>query len=41
VAAPLRAEHPRCANSAKALDEMQAKGITVIEEMDIAKIKGM
>ena len=27
--------------SAKALDEMQAKGITVIEDLDIAKIKGM
>ena len=27
--------------SVKALDEIQAKGITVIEELDIAKIKGM
>ena len=27
--------------SAKALDEMKAKGITVIEDLDIAKIKGM
>ena len=27
--------------SLKALDEMQAKGITVIEDLDIAKIKGM
>jgi len=27
--------------SAKALDEMKAKGITVIEDLDIAKLKGM
>jgi len=27
--------------SAKALDEMKAKGITVIESLDIAKLKGM
>jgi nicotinamidase/pyrazinamidase len=27
--------------SAKALDEMKAKGITVIEDLDIAKIKEM
>jgi len=27
--------------SAKALDEMKAKGVTVIESLDIAKIKGM
>jgi len=27
--------------SAKALDEMKAKGITVIEDLDVAKLKGM
>jgi hypothetical protein len=27
--------------SAKALDEMKAKGITVIEDLDLAKMKGM
>jgi nicotinamidase/pyrazinamidase len=27
--------------SAKALDEMKAKGITVVEDLDIAKLKGM
>ncbi len=27
--------------SAKALDEMKAKGITVVESLDIAKLKGM
>jgi hypothetical protein len=27
--------------SAKALDEMKAKGITVVEDLDVAKLKGM